>query len=494
MNLTLCQRATFCVLLGTLLMACAPGAGVDLPSHTTPEPNDSSSLLTDPETTDSPEEVAAETLVDPSLEGISELLQPLGGPSPRYALVFGNGSYSHGDALPAASNDAMLIAKALRNRGYHVLVGLDRRLAGMREDLHAFEQMSKGAEIRLMYFAGHGFEFGGENYLMPVDLPISIANMDERHVKQHALRLQDAAWPLEQEDGVVIAIIDACRVSPARGATSRLALGAANPPAGTILAYATSPGTTAADSLRAYGVNQDHSPYAYFLAGALSDPVLETWDEVLLSAANVVRTQTEGVQTPWMNAAVNKFPVIGTIQTEKAPRVGDYFGDLAASISPERKAAGRYWADREIKIAIRAKDRQVFDDELQAQIREGDEEAALVLGYRWSGVPGKERSAIALLEPLAEKGDAVAQLTLGTTLIALPARDSKGRKASYWWHQASANGVGEARAKVALAEGKTDAASLEEIAAGFIENFNANMAGMPGSGVEEANQEEGTDK
>lgn len=140
--------------------------------------------------------------------------------SRHYALVLGNSQYRHGDALPAASKDAALMASALRGRGYHVLLARDRTLAQMREDIDAFSDLSARADVRVIYFAGHGFEFGHDNYLMPVDLPSAIHDLDETLIRQSALRLQDVAWPLEQEQGVLIAIVDACRIGPSRGAAA----------------------------------------------------------------------------------------------------------------------------------------------------------------------------------------------------------------------------------------------------------------------------------
>lgn len=407
-------------------------------------------------------------------DGVSQILAPTDATSRRFALVFGNSQYRHGDALPAAARDAALMANALRGRGYHVLLARDRTLAGMKEDIGVFTELSENADVRVIYFAGHGFEFGHDNYLMPVDLPSPITELDERLVGLHALRLQEVAWPMEQEAGVLVAIIDACRVGAARGATSRLTLASAEPPQGTILAYATSPGTTAADSLKAYGVDADHSPYAYFLADALSDPGLERWDQALLSAAAIVRTQTGGVQVPWMNATVTRFPDLGELESGPVKATAGPVEDLVRSISPERMAANRYWSNLEMRVATQARNRLVFDDELQQAAKQGDKEAALVLAYRWTDVPGREKEAIALLEPLAEDGNAVAQLTLGTTLYAMTTRDSQGRKATYWWQMASANGMGEARAKLALAEGRADINVLNEFAKGLVEMHGGN--------------------
>lgn len=389
--------------------------------------------------------------------------------SRRYALVFGNGGYRHGDALAAPPRDAALMARALQARGYHVLVGVDRDLAGMREDIAAFAEMSHDAELRLFYFAGHGFEFDSANYLMPVDLPTGIASLGEQDVHTHALRLDQLVWELEQDAPVLVAVIDACRVPPVRGAAAAPALRAQEPPEGTILAYATAPGRVAMDSLRAYGVDEEHSPYTYYLADALLSPTVERWDQAFQAAYSIVNHRTGGAQQPWMNARVNQFPAVG--QLHSAPAAGTA-GLSGLSVSPERRAAGRYWADEALAAHRLADDRSRTDDALQRQAKAGETRAALALASRWSAQPGREQAAIGVLQPLAEEGNAAAQLDLGTVLYVLAAEDRGGRSARYWWAQASAQGVGEARAKLAMLDGDATHA-LEEFARGMLEHYEA---------------------
>src|SRR5690606_15482334 len=83
--------------------------------------------------------------------------------------------------------------------------------------------------------------------------------------------------------------------------------------ASTILAYATAPGQVAMDSLRAYGIDQDHSPYTWFLAGALAGDDAETWGQALLATSAIVANRTRGEQQPWMNAKGDRFPAIGAL-------------------------------------------------------------------------------------------------------------------------------------------------------------------------------------
>src|SRR5690606_8980749 len=142
------------------------------------------------------------------------------------------------------------------------------------------------------------------------------------------------------------------------------------------------------------------------------------------------------------------------------------------TISSERKAAGRYWADEALAARRLADDRTHTDARLHARAGEGDARAALALATRWSEQPGLEHDAIDVLWPLAVEGNAVAQLDLGTLLYALAAEDRDGRSARYWWAQASAQGIGEAKAKLAIIDGDPGRA-LEEFVDGMKEHFEA---------------------
>jgi uncharacterized caspase-like protein len=393
-------------------------------------------------------------------------------------LVFGNGAYRHGDALTSPAKDAALMASALRSRGYHVLMGLDRDLAGMQHDLQAFDEMSRDAEVRVLYFAGHGFEFDNANYLLPVDTPANVAELSRLDVRVNALRLDALTWELEQGAETLIAIIDACRVLPSRGAADGLTMAAEKAPQGTIIAYATSPGQVAMDSLRSYGVEEDHSPYTYYLASALVSAENVTWDQALMSASNIVVQQTGGEQKPWMNTQVNAFPRIGQALSKASAGKPGSIDVMGFGVSPSRAAAGAFWARESIAAARMQSDGNTTDDDLMGRARQGDSRAAVALSSRWWDAPERKVALIALLEPAAERGHAVAQSDLGSHLYRSRAKDSKGRPANYWWQLASAQGVGEARAKLAMSN-PSESLNAEEYARGLMETFEAFQSQMP---------------
>ena len=410
--------------------------------------------------------------------GQSEVLRPDRDGDRLFALVFGNGAYRHGDALTSPAKDAALMASALRSRGYHVLLGLDRDLAGMQHDLQAFDEMSRDAQVRVLYFAGHGFEFDNANYLLPVDTPANVAELSRLDVRVNALRLDALTWELEQGAETLIAIIDACRVLPSRGAADGLTMAAEKAPKGTIIAYATSPGQVAMDSLRSYGVEEDHSPYSYFLANALVSQENDTWDQAFMSTSNIVMQQTGGEQKPWMNAQVSAFPRIGQERPKASSGKSGSLDVMDLGVSPSRSAAGAFWARESIAAARMERDGNLTDDDLMALARQGDSRAAVALSSRWWDTPDRKAALTGLLEPAAERGHAMAQTDLGSHLYQSRAKDSQGRSADYWWQLASAQGVGEARAKLAMRD-PADPANAKEIAQGMVEMFKAFQSDMP---------------
>ena len=211
----------------------------------------------------------------------------------RIALVIGNAAYPN---IPLANpvNDARLIATALRGQGFDVIETLDAGENAMKLAIKDFGNRLKaaqGAAIGLLYYAGHGVQVQGENYLIPVDAQIE----DEGDVDIYAINANAILRTLEDaRNGLNIVILDACRNNPFtrsfRAATRGLATMSA--PTGTLIAYSTSPGSVALDG---NGVN---SPYTAALATAIGDPGVPI-EKVFKNVRDVVLAETQGKQTPW---------------------------------------------------------------------------------------------------------------------------------------------------------------------------------------------------
>jgi formylglycine-generating enzyme required for sulfatase activity/uncharacterized caspase-like protein len=218
------------------------------------------------------------------------LLLPLPVWAQRIALVIGNAAYAD-RPLRNPVNDAQLMQTTLRELGFQVQVATDVDRRGLLAALRDFEARARGAEVALFYFAGHGAQVGGANYLIPVNAPIR----SENDVPDEAL---DAASVLRRiEEGrarVGLVILDACRDNPYPGAarSSTRGLARMSVPTGTIVAYATAPGSTADD-----GGSGPNGLYTGALARYLATPGLDI-KEVFDRTAQEVERLSNGRQRP----------------------------------------------------------------------------------------------------------------------------------------------------------------------------------------------------
>ena len=230
----------------------------------------------------------------------------------RVALVVGNSAYRSVAILDNPANDAKLLADTLTSLGFTLVGGgaqLDLDKPALDRAVQAFGAQLVGADVGLFYYAGHGVQVRGENYLIPVDAnPTKEADVD--------FQMLDTNLVLRQMEGagtrLNIVILDACRNNPFGGRS--LAVGRARDaendrmraatgglaqmqaPEGTLISFATQPGSVAQDGA---GGN---SPYARALALAMRRPALDifqTFNQVGLA----VKRATDGVQQPWVSSS-----------------------------------------------------------------------------------------------------------------------------------------------------------------------------------------------
>src|SRR5262245_63488849 len=132
----------------------------------------------------------------------------------RVALLVGNNGYQNVPRLDRAINDARALGEALKNLGFKVFVGEDQSRRSLSEAFLAFDQTIERGDTALFFFAGHGFEIHGQNYLLPTDVPAATDGQEEL--------VRDASFAVErivdrlQARGTRIAIVvlDACRNNP----------------------------------------------------------------------------------------------------------------------------------------------------------------------------------------------------------------------------------------------------------------------------------------
>jgi tetratricopeptide (TPR) repeat protein len=182
----------------------------------------------------------------------------------RVALVIGNSAYQSVAHLLNPRRDAQAVADALRQAGFQtVQLAMDLDHDAMMKALRSFRDVADSADWALIYFAGHGIEIDGVNYLIPVDAKLA----DEREVDTEAVPYEDLLSTVGRAKALRLIILDACRVNPFKDRMRHLApsrgggvRGLAPPPEsepGTLVVYSAKGGEVAADD--ADGVN---SPFA----------------------------------------------------------------------------------------------------------------------------------------------------------------------------------------------------------------------------------------
>ncbi len=211
----------------------------------------------------------------------------------RIALVIGNGNYeSHPLSNPA--NDAILMAETLRKVGFDVIekINADRRSMrrALRDFSHKLTEAGKDS-VGLFYYAGHGVQAKGENYMIPVDAQIEDSLDVELEGFPTSAMLSSLAHAGNRLNMV---ILDACRNNPYKAATRSGGSGLArmDAPSGTLIAYSTAPGKVAADG------NRRNSPYTRALARAIEAPGFRV-EDVFKSVRVAVIDRTNGEQVPW---------------------------------------------------------------------------------------------------------------------------------------------------------------------------------------------------
>jgi tetratricopeptide (TPR) repeat protein len=200
---------------------------------------------------------------------------PAGSTGRRVALVIGNGAYKNVHALPNPPRDAKMIANVLRDVGFQTVISVsDLSRDKFFEALQTFATEAENADWAVVYYAGHGFEIGGVNYLVPVDAKLAA----DRDAETQAVALEQVIAAVGAARKVRLVMLDACRDNPFAPAMQRtLSLklvdkGFSNiePGAGFMVVYAAKHGETALD-----GDGGADSPFATALAREIKVPKVE---------------------------------------------------------------------------------------------------------------------------------------------------------------------------------------------------------------------------
>lgn len=223
----------------------------------------------------------------------------------RVALVIGNGGYSNIPALPNPTKDARLIAEKLRSVGFDVEIAVDGDRTQLEQSVRSFGRRARGADAALFYYAGHGIQSKGQNFLLPVDASV----VEVADLRYEALPLSLVTDELEYADAKIsLLVLDACRDNPltrslrgsgtTRSTDVTKGLATVQSASGMLIAYSTAPGDVAYD-----GEGTDNSPFTRAFADWIEQPGLE----VALMFRRVreqVYKSTGGKQRPWVEEAI----------------------------------------------------------------------------------------------------------------------------------------------------------------------------------------------
>lgn len=175
----------------------------------------------------------------------------------NYALLFGNSSYSIGQ-LDNPANDAQDLANVLRSIGFDTTIKLNQDGDGMKNAIREFgEKLKNNDGIALFFFAGHGVQVNGENYLLPVGFPFR----NEQEVEKNAVQANMVLRYMEDsKNRVNVVVLDACRNNPFIKTRSLKTRGLApmDAPSGSLVAFSTAPGTEASDGSGRNGLYTKH--------------------------------------------------------------------------------------------------------------------------------------------------------------------------------------------------------------------------------------------
>jgi len=213
----------------------------------------------------------------------------------RIALVIGNGAYKSSH-LANPVNDANDMAAALKNCNFRVMKSINASRRQMRKAIRKFgDEINKGA-VGLFYYAGHGIQVDGENYLVPVNAEV----YTEAEVEDECLKVSSVLRQMESAGNRLnIIILDACRDNPFGRSfrSNNMGLAKMDAPTGSILAYATAPGSVAADGTGGNGL------YTSMLLKHMMEPNL-TIERIFKRVRIDVVNTSDKRQTPWESSSL----------------------------------------------------------------------------------------------------------------------------------------------------------------------------------------------
>ncbi len=222
----------------------------------------------------------------------------------RVALVIGNSSYAHVASLSNPRNDAEDISAALQRLNFEVIQGTNLDKAGMDKVIRQYSKAIEGADVALFYYAGHGLQVNGKNYLAPVNAKLD----NEADLDFDMTPLSLVLRQMERSKRTNLVFLDACRDNPllktlarsmssTRSASLTRGLARVETGVGTLISYSTEPGHVALD-----GTGRN-SPFTKALLANIETKGVSI-NDLMITVRKQVLTSTNGKQVPWENSSL----------------------------------------------------------------------------------------------------------------------------------------------------------------------------------------------
>ncbi|MGC7403976.1 caspase family protein [Pandoraea pneumonica] len=388
---------------------------------------------------------------------------PASAPAParKVALVVGNSGYDGGDRLVSPAGDAKLIGEAFRQLGFETKVAQDLTLEEFNASTDWLAQRARGAQVAVLYYAGHGFESGGDNFLVPVHAGVPVAAMTRKLLLERASRLAAVRMKvMASSPASFIALIDACRV-PSRGATGP-GLKPEKVGQGELIAFSTADQAAAYDSMRTFGQAIDNSPFAYYLAMNVKAPGATIKHALELTQQQVTEL-TGGHQRPWIaSGLIGDVPLAAQYLVASNP-VTAHSVPQAATVRGAPNSVGgpsndgtqvqraNAWDDAEYRLTTAAQ-RADRNDIVTLRARKADPAALTTLGMIYEegyGVPADRKSAMTFYRRAADMGYPIAQTLLGEAYFEGKAVQRDYAEAEKWFARAASQDYTRARLDLA---------------------------------------------
>ncbi len=359
----------------------------------------------------------------------------------RIALIIGNGAYTAAGALANPANDADDMAAALKQIGFEVLLGTNLDKRGFDGKVRDFARALAQADVALFFYAGHGLQVGGKNFLVPVDAQLQTErDLDFEGVSLDFILKQ---MEIDREGKTNIVLLDACRDNPlarnlartmgTRSAAVGQGLAQVQTGVGTFIAYSTQPGNVALDG------KGRNSPFTTALTKALTMPH-RTITSVMIEVRKDVLAATDGRQVPWDHSALTGDFYFQRVSAPSALRQGQPVApDSTANATQERlrqleeelkkKSSPQQTADmvelaqarervRQLEEANKSEQKRIFDVQMNS-VRSGGQNSGANLSMEIGGIQMQIGRRVQEIRALRER---IAKLEEG---LGLKAADGK---------------------------------------------------------------------